>query len=73
MEVGMLLLKIFFCTCAVDLMFVHKNILAVSYIGASFMSTKFEETFRMLVPKIDPLIPVIRNIRVAVLKRGQTE
>jgi len=47
---GMLLLRIFFCTCAVDLMFIHKNILAVSSIAASFMSTEFEDTFGMLVP-----------------------
>ena len=47
---GMLLLRIFFCTCAVDLMFVYKNILAVSSVAASFMSTEFEETFSMPVP-----------------------
>ena len=47
---GMLLLRIFFCTCAVDRMFVCQNILAVSSIAASFMSTEFEETFSMPVP-----------------------
>jgi len=47
---GMLLLRIFFCTCAVDWMFVRKNILAVSSIAASFMSTEFEETFSILAP-----------------------
>jgi hypothetical protein len=47
---GMLLLRIFFCTCTGHLVFVHKNILAVSSIAASFMSTEFEETFSMLVP-----------------------
>ena len=46
---GMLLLRIFFCTFAVDRMFVRKNILAVSPIAASFMSTEFEERFRVLV------------------------
>jgi len=31
-------------------MFVRKNILAVSSIAASFMSTEFEETFSILAP-----------------------
>jgi len=47
---GMLLLRMFFCTCAVDRMFVCKNILSVSSIAALFMSTEFEETFSMLIP-----------------------
>ena len=47
---GVLLLRIFFCACAVDRMFVRENILAVSSIAAFFMSTEFEERFSMLVP-----------------------
>ena len=47
---GMLLVRVFFCTCAVDLMISRKNILVGSSVAAFFMSTEFEDAFSLLVP-----------------------
>jgi hypothetical protein len=42
-NLGMLLLRILFCTYAVELIFILKSIFTVSSIAVSFMSTEFED------------------------------